>query len=124
VGAKVASIWISGWVLMTPMQFGPIIVMPYLVQRARSCSSRFRPRGPISRNPAVMTTRPFTPFFPHSSTATRAWSAGTTMTAKSTGCGTSRTLGYAGIPWTLFALGLMGKTGPWYSFTMRLCRIS
>ena len=108
VGAKVASIRTSGWVLMTPMQFGPIIVSWYSWHRARSRASRSIPTPPTSRNPAVITTRPFTPFFPHASAASRAKSAGTVITARSTGSGTSRMLGYARMPWMPFAFGFTG----------------
>src|SRR5438094_9186609 len=59
----------SGWVLITPMQFGPIIVMSYASHSDRSRASRAIPTSPTSRKPAVITTSPRTPFFPQSSTA-------------------------------------------------------
>ena len=93
VGANVASMRTSGSVLITPMQFGPIIVIRYWRQRASRRSSRSIPAPPTSRKPAVITTSPGTPFFPHSSTAVRATSAGTEMIARSTGSGIASTLG-------------------------------
>src|SRR5881409_3089825 len=43
VGANVASMRMSGWVLITPMQFGPIIVMSYASHTASSRASRASP---------------------------------------------------------------------------------
>ena len=124
VGANVASIWTSGWVLITPMQFGPTRTIPYRFTSSTRRFSRSAPTPPISRNPAVITTRPRTPFFPHASTASRAASAGTVTIARSTGSGTSPMLGYALIPWTESAFGFTGYRVPWNSFTRRFRRIA
>ena len=81
----------SGWELMTPKEFGPITRMP-LVRAVRS-SSRWRtsPSGPASANPAETTSRPLTPAPAQSRTTSRTDSAGTAMTARSTGASMSPT---------------------------------
>ena len=90
LGEKVAFMRTSSWVLMTPMQLGPMTRMPF--SRAMPMSSRCisRPAGPVSANPAVITTMPWTPFWAHSRAATMTSLAGTTITARSTGPGMSR----------------------------------
>ena len=95
VGAKVASMLTAGSVLITPMQFGPIIRMPYCRTRSPSRASNRFPSSPVSAKPAVITTRPVTPFFAQSSTTPSTSSRGTTMTAMSTGSGIAETVGKA-----------------------------
>ena len=56
VGAKVASMRTAGSVLMTPMQFGPIIRIPYCRTRSPSWASNLFPTSPVSEKPAVITT--------------------------------------------------------------------
>ena len=112
VGAKVAFIEMPGAPLRTPMQLGPTIRIPWRRTISSSCASLPTPSPPTSANPAVMTTSPFTPFFPHSSAAASTRCFGTTMTASSTGSGIADTLGYARIEWTTAAWGLTGYSGP------------
>src|SRR5256885_2376078 len=71
VGAKVASIRMSGWVLMTPMQFGPIIVRPCCRQISSRRASRSTPAPPTSRKPAVITERPSARVITHGNYALR-----------------------------------------------------
>ena len=71
-----------------------------------------------------MMIRPFTPFWPHSSTTCPTAPAGTTMIARSTASGISRIDGYALIEWMYSAFGLTGNSFPWKSPEMRLCTIS
>ncbi len=92
-GANVASSRMPLSVFRTPRQLGPTMRMPYLRVVSRSARSRSAPSGPVSLKPAVITTTPRTPFWPHSSTASRACRAGTTMIARSTSPGMSATLG-------------------------------
>ena len=67
---------------------------------------------PISENPAVITTKAFTPFLAHSSTSGCVFSAATTIIARSTSPGTSMMEGYVLIDETTSTLGLMGYTMP------------
>ena len=67
-----------------------------------------RPSAPTSAKPAVMTTKALTPRAAHASTAPKTASRGTTMIARSTGSGRSRTLGYARIEPTTEAFGFTG----------------
>ena len=66
--AKVALRRISGSVLITPMQLGPTIRIPYFLSLALTFASISAPTPPTSRNPAVIVTSPRTPFFPQAST--------------------------------------------------------
>jgi hypothetical protein len=89
----VASSRTPGLVLTIPRQFGPISRIPEERQTASSCRWRSAPSGPVSANPAEITTSARTPAAAHSSAApTTAW-AGTATTARSTGPGTSATEG-------------------------------
>jgi len=58
--------------------------------------------------PAVITTTPRTPFFPHSSSAASTSGAGTTITARSTSPGMAVTLGHASTDCTTLAVGFTG----------------
>ena len=87
VGAKVALRLTSGAVLITPMQFGPIILTPAARTVSRSLRSRAAPSSPVSEKPAVITTSPFTPLATHSSTAPCTSCLGTRIMARSTGSG-------------------------------------
>ena len=89
VAAKVAFRRTCGSVLITPMQFGPTIRIPYRRSFTLISASRPAPSAPTSLNPAVITTSPRTPFRPHSSTTSRTRSRGTVITARSTGPGIS-----------------------------------
>jgi hypothetical protein len=102
----------SDAVFTIPMQFGPMIRIPY--ERARSTSSTCRavPSPPTSLKPDEITTSPRTPFSPHSRVTSSTSGAGTTMNASSTSFGTSTIDGYAGTPCTTSAFGLTGNTGP------------
>ncbi len=93
VGEKVASRFMSGEVLMTPMQFGPIIRMPAARTRSRRRCSRSAPSSPISEKPAVMTIRPRTPLAMHSFTTPSTLRRGTRITARSMGSGMAWTVG-------------------------------
>jgi len=79
-------------VLMMPRQLGPTIRMPYCVAICFTSFSSRAPSGPTSLNPAEMITRFLMPFSPHSRAAPGTSLAGMTMTARSTGPGTSSTL--------------------------------
>lgn len=102
----------AGSVLMTPMQLGPIIRIPYRRATASSSCSRASPSPPTSRKPDVMTMSPRAPAAPHSSATSHACSLGTAITATSTGSGMAPTLGHACIAFTEGALGFTGYTGP------------
>ena len=60
---KVPCILTAESVLMTPMQFGPAIRIPARRIFSSNRSSRFRPSGPVSAKPALITTTAETPFF-------------------------------------------------------------
>ncbi len=87
--AKVAFSRTSGSVFRIPMQFGPMSRIPACRHTARSSRWRSRPSSPVSANPAEMTTSPRTPLAAHSRAASTTPGAGTTITARSTGPGTS-----------------------------------
>jgi hypothetical protein len=63
------------------------------MRRAFSSSSRSRaaPSGPVSENPAVITTAARMPARPHSSITPGTVRGGVAITARSTGCGRSAT---------------------------------
>ena len=78
---------------MMPRQFGPTIrICPARASSRISCSN-FTPSSPISLKPAEITTAPFTPASTHSRMMPGTVGAGVTMTARSTGSGTSVTDG-------------------------------
>ncbi len=91
VDEKVACRLMEGSVLMTPMQLGPTMRIPYFLETASSADSSDAPDSPISLNPAVITMRPRTPFRPQDSAAATACWLGTTRMARSTGPGMSST---------------------------------
>ncbi|OQB72585.1 MAG: hypothetical protein BWX89_01269 [candidate division TA06 bacterium ADurb.Bin131] len=78
---------------MIPKQFGPIILQPYFFEMLTRSFSLFSPSGPLSLNPALITTAAFVCFFPHSSITEPTSFAGTTTTARS---GTSGILDTSG----------------------------
>ena len=95
-------------VFTTPMQFGPIMRMPW----RRACSTSWRsalaPSGPVSPKPAEITTSPPTRFLAHSSITPETAAAGTTITARSTSSGMSTTDGKARTLATWVAVGCTG----------------
>jgi hypothetical protein len=93
-GIPTTNVVLSGvYVSMVPMQFGPITRTPYCsAMRLISCS-RASPSGPVSRNPPLTMIAALMPRRPHASTWPATAAAGTTITAMSTGSGTSSTLG-------------------------------
>src|SRR6202171_2082422 len=108
VGPNVAFIETSGAVLITPMQFGPTIRIPASRQTASRSACRRTPSSPDSLNPEEITTRLLTPFFAHWRAVSTAWIAGRATTARATGPGISRTVGYATAEWTTGAAGVVG----------------
>ena len=112
VGAKVALRRTAGTVFRMPRQFGPISRIPD--SRQTSISSRWRsvPAAPVSAKPAEMTTTAGTPFAAHSRATALTAGAGTAITARSSGSGTSSIVGYARTDWTTSAFGLTGWTTP------------
>ncbi len=88
-GAKVAFRETVGSVFTIPRQFGPTIRMPWRRITSRSAFWRFTPSSPTSWNPALMTTSALIPFAPQASAASTTCAAGITITARSTGPGTS-----------------------------------
>ena len=109
----------SGSVLMTPMQFGPIMRIPVVRHTSTSSCWRARPSSPVSPKPAEITTIAFTPFSPHSRTTSSTCAAGTTTNASSTSPGISFTSLYATIPCTAALVGLTGYTTPVNGCVMR-----
>src|SRR6202011_1566020 len=107
-GPKVAFIETSGAMLITPMQLGPTSRIPASRHTASSSAWRLEPSPPDSANPEEITTRLLTPFFAHWRALPTTWIAGTATTARSTGPGISRTVGYAMTDWTTVAEGLTG----------------
>src|ERR1700674_4894897 len=107
-GPNVAFIETSGAMLITPMQLGPTSRMPASRQTAINSAWRLASSSPDSANPEEITTRLLTPFFAHWRAVPTAWIAGTAITARSTGPGISRTVGYATTDWTTVAEGLTG----------------
>ena len=95
---NVALSWISGWLLITPRQFGPTTRM--LWARANAASSRWSraPSAPSSWNPELITTAVGTPASAASATADSTLAAGTAMMARSTGAGRSAKDATAGTP--------------------------
>ena len=83
----------AGSLLITPMQFGPIIRMPYRRTMSRTSASNTAPSSPTSLNPAVMTTMPRTPLRPQDSTCEATKRRGTAMIARSTSSGIASTVG-------------------------------
>ena len=81
VCAKVAFKPLTGHI--TPRQLGPTIRILAGRAAARISRSSSRPRRPASRNPAEMTTAPWTPASAHSSITPGTVSAGVTITASS-----------------------------------------
>ena len=104
-GENDAFIRTAGSVLRSPIQFGPIIRIPYPRTRSANASCRASPSPPISENPAVMTTIDFTDAAAQSSTAERTQSGGTTITARSVPVGRSRAECTATRPSTSAAIG-------------------
>ena len=92
-GEKDAFIRIAGSVFSSPMQFGPIILIPWPRTRSRSCLCSTRPVSSASANPAVITMSALTPRLAHSSTTPSTASRGTEMIARSTGSGSWLTEG-------------------------------
>ncbi len=88
------------------MQLGPTRAMPYFSAVRTTCSSRARPSGPVSENPAETTTTALTPFRPHSSTTPSTREALTAMMARSGASGRSVTLWCTGSPRMVPPLGL------------------
>ena len=86
---KVAFSRIAGSLASTPRQLGPTSRIPWV--RASTDSSRWRvfPCGPSSPKPELITTAARTPAAAASSSADAVDSAGTAITARSTGWGTS-----------------------------------
>src|SRR5512144_1216350 len=123
-GAKVALSDTAGSAFSTPMQFGPTMRMRWRCTISTSCRSAAAPASPTSLKPAEITTRPRTRLVPHCSATVGTCSAGTTITARSTGSGISRTDGYALIEWTLEALGLTGNAAPVKPYRSMGARIS
>jgi hypothetical protein len=80
-------------VLITPRQFGPTTRMPYRWAISITSRSNWRPSAPVSRKPAVIMMAAPTPFSPQSSITPATTLLGTTITARSTGSGTSVTRG-------------------------------
>ena len=79
---------------------------------SRTCRSSSAPGPPTSLNPAEITIAPRTPASTHSPITSGTVAAGVTITARSTGSGTSPIVGYALIPSTFGRFGLTGKTVP------------
>ena len=107
-GANVALSENAGSALMTPRQLGPTMRMPRERTRSASARSRSAPSSPISRKPAVITTRPPTPASAHSPAMPNTRCFGTTMTARSTESGTEPMSGYARTEHTALADGFTG----------------
>lgn len=93
VGANVAFKLTSASVLITPMQFGPIMRTPAARTVSRSNRSCRAPSSPVSENPAVITTSPRTPLAMHSSITPCTSLRGTITTARSTRSGMAARLG-------------------------------
>ena len=91
-GAKVALSRTPGTVLMSPRQLGPISRIPDSRQLSTRRRSRSAPSGPDSAKPAEITVSAGTPFAAQSATTPSTAGAGTAITARSTGPGTSVTL--------------------------------
>ena len=89
--AKVALNPATGF--MIPRQFGPTIRIPLARAVSRMRPSSARPSGPVSLNPAEMMIAARTPTAAHSSISAGTPGAGVTITASSTGSGTSAMLG-------------------------------
>ena len=77
--------------LTTPKQLGPTHLIPYSRTFAKSCFSASAPSAPVSLKPAVITTRPLTPFSWHWSIVSKTNFWLTTIIAKSTSPGISVT---------------------------------
>ena len=110
-GENVAFMRMSGSVLTTPTQFGPdeaharspALRGELLLDAVRPPARRTHPRSrPVRARPSPHTARP----------PRRTSAAGTATTARSTGPGMSRTLGYVGRPAIVAACGLTGWTAP------------
>src|SRR5579871_152714 len=110
VVAKVAFNPVSG--AITPRQLGPMTRTLPARASSRTCRSKAAPSGPISLNPAEITTAPRTPFSPHSRIIPGTEGGGVTTTARSTSSGISEIEGYAFTPNTLERFGLTGNTVP------------
>ena len=104
--AKVALRPVSG--LITPRQFGPMMRMRPRRASASTFASSSTPAGPVSLKPAEMMIAFGTPPSTHSPIIAGTVGAGVTMTARSTGSGTSPRRGYALIPSTFGRFGLTG----------------
>ena len=74
-----------GSVLTTPHEFGPTTRMPLARATRTSARCRSRPSGPVSAKPPLTTTSPRTPARAHSCTTSSTDSAGTAITARSSG---------------------------------------
>ena len=90
-GSKVVLIPYGG--SMIPRQFGPTTRIPAARAFAITCSSRSRPASPDSRKPAERITASRTPAAPASAITPGTSSAGTAMTAISTGPGRAESEG-------------------------------
>jgi hypothetical protein len=95
-------------VLMIPRQFGPSRGMPLCRAAFKTSASLPIPSPPNSLKPAVMTMAPLIPFCPHSFSTWATAALGTIITARSTGSGISRTVGYALTPIMDLALEFTG----------------
>src|SRR6185369_15472704 len=111
-GANVASSNTPGLVLAMPMQFGPINLMPAPRQTLMSSACRALPSSPTSEKPAEITTSALTPFRAQPDATSTTLSAGTTITARSTGSGTSWIEAYAVMFSIEVAVGFTAYTGP------------
>ncbi len=87
--AKVAFTPVGG--IMMPRQLGPMIRMPAARAFSTSCRSSSAPSGPVSLNPAEITTAARIPASPHSLMIPGISRAGVTTTARSTSAGISFT---------------------------------
>ena len=91
-----------------PIALGPISRMPPSRASRTTSSRRARPSSPASPNPPDTTTSPLTCFCEQARTTSATCAAGTTMTARSTSSGTSRTSAYARTDRMCGAEGLTG----------------
>ncbi len=86
--------------------------MPCSWAMATSSACSAAPSGPASVKPADSTMAAFTPRAAQSRSAAGVAAPGTARIAKSGAVGVCVTLAYAGSPWMVPPLGLMGYTAP------------
>jgi hypothetical protein len=120
-GIKDALSWTCGSVFMIPSALGPMIRNPLAraCWMSRCCSAR--PSAPDSPKPALTTTAPMTPARPQSAMASRTWSAGRAMTARSIGPGAEATDGKQATPSMTSASGWIATNCPVNCASLRLC---